>query len=479
MAQSKIIVKNVGVLLASEVLTNILSFVLVFAIARQLGDIGFGKYSFALSYATIFIVFSELGTLTFLIKEVSAGSPKAQKYINNIASIKLILGILTFVLSIITVRMIGGDAESIYLVALASAAMFFNYYGYLFRAIFQAHQVMEYDALTKLLEKIVSVTLGITVVMLGYGVEVLLASQIISFIIFFIASWIIVSRKIMVINLRFDFKIWKEILATSFPFWITTACIYIYYKADTVMLGLFRSYAEVGWYNAGYRIIESATFIQTVVITAVFPALSKFHFVGEKKHLDLLFEKSFYYLFCLGLAMAVGGMMLAERIILFIYGPEFIFAVPAFKIMLVTLLIMLITYLMGYLFNAIDKSHVFAIVVFIAMLFNIVFNFVFIKEFGYIGASYVRLFTELLAFLLFAYFMWKIGKFLPLKLLLKPILATIVMGIVIYFFYFLNLLILIPLAVSTFGISLILMKGIGKEELEIIKILFSKWNKFK
>src|SRR3989338_8075335 len=99
-AQSKTIVKNAGVLLVSEVLTNVLSFVLIFAIARQLGDVGLGKYSFALSFATIFIVFSELGTLTFLIKEISAGSPKAQKYINNIASIKLILGILTFILSI-------------------------------------------------------------------------------------------------------------------------------------------------------------------------------------------------------------------------------------------------------------------------------------------------------------------------------------------------------------------------------------------
>jgi len=473
-AQSKTIVKNAGVLLVSEVLTNVLSFVLIFAIARQLGDVGLGKYSFALSFATIFIVFSELGTLTFLIKEISAGSPKAQKYINNIASIKLILGILTFILSIATIRVIGGDAESIYLVALASAAMFFNYYGYLFRAIFQAHQVMEYDALTKLLEKIVSVTLGITIMALGYGVEGLLASQIISFIIFFIASWIIVSRKIMVINLRFDLKIWKEILVTSFPFWITTACIYIYYKADTVMLGLFRSYAEVGWYNAGYRIIESATFIQTVVITAVFPALSKFHFVGEKKHLDLLFEKSFYYLFCLGLAIAAGGIMLAERIILFIYGPEFIFAVPAFKIMLVTLLIMLITYLMGYLFNAIDKSTVFALVVFIAMLFNIVFNFIFIKKFGYIGASYVRLLTELLAFLLFVYFMWRIGKFLPLKSLIKPFIAAIVMGLVIYFAWFLNLLILVPFAAAAYTLSLFVLGGVGKEELAIIKSVFSK-----
>ena len=142
--------------------------------------------------------------------------------------------------------------------------------------------------------------------------------------------------------------------------------------------------------------------------------------------------------------------------------------------MLVTLLIMLITYLMGYLFNAIDKSTVFALVVFIAMLFNIVFNFIFIKKFGYIGASYVRLLTELLAFLLFVYFMWRIGKFLPLKSLIKPFIAAIVMGLVIYFAWFLNLLILVPFAAAAYTLSLFVLGGVGKEELAIIKSVFSK-----
>ncbi len=474
---AKLIVKNVGVLLVSEVLTNILSFILIFAIARQLGDVGLGKYSFAISFATIFIIFSELGTLTFLIKETSAGNPKTQSYIENIASMKLVLGIITFVLSILSVWVMGGNRESIYLVTLASAAMFFNYYSYLFRAIFQAYQVMEYDALTKLIEKLISVGLGIIVIILGFGIEFLLGIQIISFLVVLIISWIIVTKKIGRINFKFDFIIWKEILISSLPFCIITACVYIYYKSDTVMLTFLRGYSEVGLYNAGYKIIESASFIQTIVITAVFPAFSKLFSLKKNKHLDLLFEKSFYYLFCLGVAMTIGGLILSKRIIFFIYGPAFEPAVPAFQVMLVTLLIMLITYLMGYFFNAINRSYVFAFVVFTALFFNISINFFAIKAFGYMGASFVRLFTELLAFILFAYFMWRIGKLIPFQLVLRPILAVCVMAACIYFAYFLNLLILIPLAAISYAISLFLFGGFDKTELEILKELVMKWTK--
>ena len=65
------IAKNSLVLLASNIISNILGFFYLMYIARYLGAEGFGILSFALAFTGIFSVFSdlELGPLT--VREVA------------------------------------------------------------------------------------------------------------------------------------------------------------------------------------------------------------------------------------------------------------------------------------------------------------------------------------------------------------------------------------------------------------------------
>ncbi|MGB2840861.1 MAG: oligosaccharide flippase family protein [Halobacteriota archaeon] len=62
------------------VIGSILSLVLSIFIARSLGDVIFGKYSFALAFTAIFAVFSDLGYNTLLIREVARDKSLASKY---------------------------------------------------------------------------------------------------------------------------------------------------------------------------------------------------------------------------------------------------------------------------------------------------------------------------------------------------------------------------------------------------------------
>ncbi|MGB2726857.1 MAG: oligosaccharide flippase family protein [Halobacteriota archaeon] len=62
------------------VIGSILSLVLSIFIARSLGDVIFGKCSFALAFTAIFAVFSDLGYNTLLIREVARDKSLASKY---------------------------------------------------------------------------------------------------------------------------------------------------------------------------------------------------------------------------------------------------------------------------------------------------------------------------------------------------------------------------------------------------------------
>jgi len=65
------IAKNTAALFAAHYLVSILGLVLSIFIARNLGDVIFGKYSFAFAFTAIFAVFSDLGYNALLIREVA------------------------------------------------------------------------------------------------------------------------------------------------------------------------------------------------------------------------------------------------------------------------------------------------------------------------------------------------------------------------------------------------------------------------
>jgi len=474
MLQSKLLVKNASVLFFAEIITNLLSLGLIFAIARVLGDNGLGQYSFALAFASLFIIFSEFGTLTFLIKEIAADKSKTQVYLKNLTSMKLVFGILTLLISIIAIIVSGESLEVIYMVIIASFAMFFNYFGYLFRAIFQAHEIMEYDALIKLIEKILSVGLGILVVLLGYGVLEILFTQLFSFGMVFIISWILVSKKITTISLEWDFSLWKKILVSSIPFWLTSIFIYIYFRIDTVMLFFMTNASEVGLYNASYKLIEAMAFIPTIVMITVFPVFSKYYANQNKEHLSLLFQKAFYYLFVLALPILIGGILVSDKIIPLIYGDGFSASIISLQILLSALFFMFINYVMGFYLNATNKAYLFTIVVGIAALFNVVANFIVIPTYGYIGASVTTVITETLNFVLLAFFIFRAGQFLPGLKLLKPIFAVIILGIATFFLSSFNIFILVPIVALLYFLVLFLIGGISKEDQDMLKKVFNR-----
>ena len=71
MNTAKTIAKNTSVLALSHVITSILGFFLLIYIARYLGEVGFGKYSFAVSFTALFSIFANLGMNNYIIRELA------------------------------------------------------------------------------------------------------------------------------------------------------------------------------------------------------------------------------------------------------------------------------------------------------------------------------------------------------------------------------------------------------------------------
>ena len=78
------VTKNITVLSLANIAEKLLYFVLVIFMARYLGDAEFGKFIFAISFCNIFVILSDFGLNTFLIREIAREKEKTGEYVGNV-----------------------------------------------------------------------------------------------------------------------------------------------------------------------------------------------------------------------------------------------------------------------------------------------------------------------------------------------------------------------------------------------------------
>jgi O-antigen/teichoic acid export membrane protein len=474
MSTVKTLAKNTTVLLAADVISKVLSFFLIVFIARHLGDVGLGKYSFVFAFVGLFALFSDFGISTFLTREVAKDKTKTSLYFDNIITLKLILTIVATILPLIVIWFIDKSVDVKMAVYIMAIAMFFLNYEETFGALIRAYEKMEYISLMMVLEKIITAGLGIVFLAMGFKLVALVSAFLVAYFTTFVIYYIIITKKITKIRFRADFGLWKKILKQSLPFWLTVLFIAIYFRIDIVMLTMMKGYQSVGWFSASHKILDALYFIPGAIIMAVFPVMSRLH-IENKEQLSKLYKKAFYYLLSLGVPIGIGATLLADRIILFVYKDAFINSVIALQILIWAEVFIFISSVSGYLLNSIDKQKLFSYVTGICAVINVTLNLILIPKYDYIGASVATVITEILVFAMLFYFVSKNKYgFNLLKVMIKPAVAGIVMAVGVVYFKGMHLLILVPFAMLVYFSCLFIIKGIDKEEIDLVKGLVKR-----
>ena len=105
-------------------------------------------------------------------------------------------------------------------------------------------------------------------------------------------------------------------------------------------------------------------------------------------------------------------------------------------------------------------------------------NFILIPRYSIIGASIATVLTQVISFLFLYHYCSANGYRVGLKkVIIKPLVAGIAMGIVIYIIRGLNLFIILPIAIATYALVLLSIKGIGNEEIDILKQFIQPFKK--
>jgi O-antigen/teichoic acid export membrane protein len=476
MTTVRTIAKNTTVLFIATIISYILGFFINIYIARYLGAEGFGILSLALALTGIFAIFTELGLNTLTIRDIARDKSLKDNYVTNTAIIKVFLSFLTFGLIILTVNIIGYNSEVAYVIYIITVSIILGAFTSIFNSIFQALQKMEYMSIGNILNAVLLFAGVLWGIYFKLDIFFFAAIYLIANSLVLIYSFLVYIWKFSIPQININLSLWKPKLKEALPFGITNIFGSIYYWIDSVMLSIMVGNEVVGWYNAAYRLMFVFLSVYAVYMSSMFPVMSKF-FKTSEEFLKLSYELSFKYLLIISIPIAVGTTLVADKVILLIYGNEFIPAILTLQILIWTIPFLFINGLSGNLLNSINKQVTIMKVTSIAAVINIILNLALIPRFSLIGSSVATVFTELVLLVILTHLLLK-TDYLDWKAVIKVIpsilISNIIMIVFIIYLRDINLLELILMASIIYIIAIFLTKTIDKRDISIIKSILGR-----
>lgn len=229
----------------------------------------------------------------------------------------------------------------------------------------------------------------ITAVFLGYGLAGLAGG--------FIAG-IIVSTMISLpfFDLHITHFEWRHIKNLStFSFWLflTSSGILIYSYADRILIGYYLGNADVGIYQIAVQFAALASFTTIALRSTLWPKVSRW---GKNEEIELIeksLSKAINYSLILAIPVMVGGIILGDKLLYNLYGPEFSGGYITLILILLAQVVNVFQYLFTMYLGALDFQKESFKATAIGTTGNIVLNIALIPIIGIDGAALATLIT--------------------------------------------------------------------------------------
>lgn len=409
----KRIIKNIFFKFSGEIFSRLFTFIFFIYVARLLGDAGFGEYTFVASFAGIFLIFTDPGFNTLLIRDIASDKTKINQYVGNINTLKIILSVVVFIFMTVIISLSSYSPVTVLNVQLAGLMALINSFIDYGNAIFNAFEKMQNEMWIKIINKILIVFTGAICLIIKPDVTYLLIGITIANSLTVFISLIFLIKYGIKIRFLFESEFLRNFFKQAVPMAITSICVLIYFRIDIIMLSyMHRSNAEIGWYSVGTRLIDAFAIIPYLIMTAIFPVLSSFSSSNsadenQNKHFKAIIKKSFKYLILLSIPLTILGMLFAKEIILLLYGVKFINATQALQTLIFVLPFIFANFVFMYALTVIKKQNSVAFTTFLCIPVNIILNLALIPVYGYIGAGISTVLTEIFLFILNLYFIIK------------------------------------------------------------------------
>jgi len=371
--------------LSSTIALTVIGFLSTIYFAHTLGPAPLGAYFLFLAYLGILNLIGDGGFGGAAVKRISEGK-EPNEYLSAFVFIRIVLLALSVSLLLV--------AEP-YFKDLTSSGVFFWLLLALIVSVFSSStSIGVYGAgkvgisqISGFVDALIRTLFQIIAVFFGFGVAGLAGG----FVGGLIAGGLMNFRYLELRLVRFKLSHLKNLSGFSFWIFLTASGSLVFSYADTILIGFFMSNADVGIYRTAFQLTSVATFVTLAFHTVLYPKISNWGTHGQITKIESSLARAWTYSLFLAIPTCVGGWILGERLLYFLYGAPFVAGAPALYFLLLVQVVNVFMFLGTMSLTALNRPKDAFWITVIAAIANILLDLVLIPIIGIAGAAVATL----------------------------------------------------------------------------------------
>ena len=259
--------------------------------------------------------------------------------------------------------------------------------------------------------------------------------------------------------LRFDAAVVWAAFERSRPLMYATLLGLAIYNSDLILLSFFRDWEQVGYYLAGFALVSLLGLLGVTCRLTLVPTLTRLSSTADQQR--ELYHTAMARVFALGCPIAVGGYLLAPKMIALVFGPAYVASGVVLQIVIWSVPLLLIRSVLQAVLVASGRAErVFRMTALAAGL-SVFVNLIAISRYGMLGAAFTTVLTEgARLFLAQRYAQQECFPFTKVARFTRAALAAAVMGVMLLTIAPVSLWSSLALGVFGYVLTLSLLGGI-------------------
>jgi O-antigen/teichoic acid export membrane protein len=360
---------------------------LVFVIvARVYGPVEFGSYTAAHTLATIFLLLADFGFDILLTWEVGRRQDQAGSIVSRYLSAKLIVSTVATGAMAVMGMILDVSPLTRTLMLVLSGSVFFSAMVNFFVALFRGIEQFQYETWLSLGSN--------AILLLGTGAAAMLGAPLWLIAVLFLTSRILAAlgasflgaRSVRVRRLEWVLPGRTELRRIG-VFGVHAIFAALFFTQDTLLLALWKGDAQVGVYQAAFKLVGLLFLLPDVLMTALFPSLAKSHAEDHERwrRIGVLLQKT---LVAIGVSLSLVLAAAPDFVIRLVYGTAgFDDSIVILRIFSAAVFVHCATISFAVMLTTSGRHAVRMVVVVCATVFNFSLNAVLIPQYGTTGAA--------------------------------------------------------------------------------------------
>jgi O-antigen/teichoic acid export membrane protein len=395
---------NLSILLLLNLLVKPFYLLVIEAgVQNELGSAIFGNYSALLSLTFLLNIFLDMGVNGFTSKTLASEESSAEKLLSGILGLRLLMGVVYFILLFGTAILIGYQGDDITLLWYLGINQLLSGGVLYLRSILAGLMEFKKDAIISIMDRALIVIILIPFILLNIeglpplSIQFFIYAQTVGYALTLLVALFFVLRKTGRIRISWQPTFNRQILKNSFPYALLVLLMMFYYKTDSIMLERMLPEGDyfAGIYARGFRLFEAGNMIGYLFAVLLLPIFSKSF--AMKRAMDNILDHAFRLMLFGSTIALFCSWFWAESILNLIYTEDILPSIGPFQVLMTSFFFLMLGHLWSTLLTAHGSLKSLNMIAIVAVVVNIILNFTLIPKYTALGSAVASLITQALA----------------------------------------------------------------------------------